>query len=58
MRKQSVRYVVVKTLVDHDESVDATKVCEKAELIADQNGGHIKSSEIVDVLEEKDIPAS
>lgn len=47
---KTVRYVVVKTVIDHDDDVDPKEVLVRAELVADEGCGFVVSSEVVDVM--------
>lgn len=55
MRMQTVKYVLVKTTVDHDEKTNPDDVLTRAELVSDINGGFIMVSEVVDVMTEADL---
>ena len=47
---KTVRYVVVKVVIDHDDDCNPSEVLGRATLVADEEVGFVESSEVVDVL--------
>jgi hypothetical protein len=52
---QTVKYALVKVVVDHDEKTDPDEVVLRGELVSDIKGGYIEKSTIVDVMTEEDL---
>ena len=50
---KTVRYLVVRVEIEHEKDADPDVICLSAEVIADEQDGTIRKSEILDITDRK-----